>query len=136
MGSKSTKPAGWVMPPIAPFLDKPVEFGPYWLLSSLGKGAFGEALLAVRKRDVGEVKEPTCEQLYRCKAEKWVVKRFTQGEAKSEAKMPSPAERSAQERRAADRVRTELLKAKAESKNVLANDCDRRPGEQVRLSCV
>jgi hypothetical protein len=64
MGGQSStpaKPADWVMPPIAPFLDKPVEFGPYWLLSSLGKGAFGEALLAVRKRDVGEVKEPTCD---------------------------------------------------------------------------
>jgi serine/threonine protein kinase len=100
MGSKGSKaaakPADWVMPPTAPFLDKPVELGPYWLLSSLGKGAFGEALLAVRKRDIGEVKEPTCESLYRAPAPKWVVKRF------------NDATKASQESAAADHVRAEL----------------------------
>ncbi len=58
--------------PSGPFLNKPESFGPYYLIQSLGKGAFGEASLAVRERDLGEVKEPTCEQLYRSSAPKWV----------------------------------------------------------------
>jgi serine/threonine protein kinase len=133
--------------PVSRFASR---FGSYWLLASLGKGAFGEALLAVRKSDVGDVIEKakpenskselkaeakveakkvaadgerveqktdagakhdapkqngvTCEQLYRSKAKKWVVKRFTD------------SGRAAQEAAAADHVRVEL---KAPHRNVL-----------------
>jgi serine/threonine protein kinase len=99
------------MPPSAPFLKEPVELGPYFLLASLGKGAFGEALLAVRKRDIGEVKSPTCEQLYRSKAPKWVVKRF------------DDAGKAEQENVAAAHVKAELsAQLGAAHKNILQYD--------------
>jgi serine/threonine protein kinase len=101
MGSSSSVelPVGWVMPPPKPLFDQPVGFGEYLLISSLGKGDFGEAFLAVRNREVGEVKEQTCEQFYRSDAPKFVVKRF------------GTREDSDQERRNASHVKSELALA-------------------------
>lgn len=71
-----------IVPPIVPFLTDPIPFGApqqYLLLQFLGKGLFGEAYVAVLRRDLGlkaGVALPSCRQLFDMAPRHFVIKRF------------------------------------------------------------
>lgn len=83
MGNKAPEQPKQLIPPTGDFLDKPVQFGPYYLLQQIGKGSFGVAYLAVLRRDITlppGSDAPSCRDIYvfALTNEKrfYVVKRF------------------------------------------------------------